>query len=261
MPFLQAVACSTHCAACDTHETNDLIRALRPNPGLTASIGISRLMQDGTDEQTLMKNADIAMYQAKSGGRNCYAFYSVEQNRNSFERLAMETALRRVIDNDEFLLHYQPTLDLQSDSISGMEALLRWQHPDLGMVSPAQFIPIAEETGLIVQIGKWVLRKACQQQVAWKSEGLQDLTVAVNLSPRQFADDNLLGDVATILAKTGMDPRHLELEITESAIMQDLEMGKRLLHALKSMGMRIAVDDFGTGYSSLATVKQFPIDT
>jgi diguanylate cyclase (GGDEF)-like protein len=228
---------------------------------VSASIGISRFVQDGADEQTLMKNADIAMYQAKGSGRNGFAFYSVELNRNSFERLAMETALRRAIDVEEFLLHYQPKQDLQSGTISGMEALLRWQHPDLGMVSPAQFIPIAEETGLIVPIGKWVLRKACQQYVAWSAEGMGGLTLAVNLSPRQFADDNLLNDITATLAETRMQPRCLELEITEGAIMQDLAEGQQLMLALKAMGVRIAVDDFGTGYSSLATVKQFPIDT
>jgi diguanylate cyclase (GGDEF)-like protein len=228
---------------------------------VTASVGISRFARDGQDEQTLMKNADIAMYQVKESGKNAFAFYSAERNANSFERLALESSLRRALELGELQLHYQPKQDLRSGKVTGMEALLRWQHPDLGMVSPAQFIPVAEETGLIVPIGLWALRQACQQTVAWRAQGLTDLVVAVNLSPRQFSDDNLLGDIVAILQETGMDGRWLELEITESAIMQDAEMGRKLLRSLKSLGIRVAVDDFGTGYSSLSTLKLLPIDT
>ncbi|MDB5851781.1 MAG: hypothetical protein JWP29_5533 [Rhodoferax sp.] len=228
---------------------------------VTCSVGISRFPNDGTDEQTLMKNADIAMYQAKESGKNGSAFYSAERNVNSFERLALESSLRRAVERDELLLHYQPKKDFHSGETAGMEVLLRWQHPDLGMVAPTQFIPVAEETGLIVPIGKWVLRTACRQTMAWKTAGLDGLVVAVNLSPRQFSDENFLEDVLAILSETGMDPRLLELEITESMIMHDVERGRVLLHTLKDMGIRIAIDDFGTGYSSLATLKQFPIDT
>jgi EAL domain-containing protein (putative c-di-GMP-specific phosphodiesterase class I) len=228
---------------------------------VTASIGISRFMQDGDDEQTLMKHADVAMYQAKESGRSGFAFYSAERNANSFERLALESSLRRALKRNELLLHYQPKMDFQTGRISGMEVLLRWNHPELGMVSPAEFIPVAEETGLIVPIGKWVLRQACLQTKLWQEQGLADLTVAVNLSPRQFGDANLLTDIVTILHETGMDGRRLELEITESAIMQNAEAGAKLMRALKAQGIRIAVDDFGTGYSSLSTLKVFPVDT
>jgi len=228
---------------------------------VTASIGISRFGIDGSDELTLMKHADIALYQAKENGRNGFAFYSHERNGNSFERLALECSLRRAIGRNELLLHYQPKRDLVSGAVTGMEALLRWQHPDLGLVSPAEFIPVAEDTGLIVPIGKWVLRTACLQTAQWRAQGLDDLVVAVNLSPRQFTDDGLLLDIVSILNETGMDATRLELEITETAIMQNPEQARKMLASLKSMGIRIAVDDFGTGYSSLSTLKQFPIDT
>jgi diguanylate cyclase (GGDEF)-like protein len=228
---------------------------------VTCSVGVSRFPMDGADEQTLMKHADTAMYQAKEAGKNGFAFYAEERDVNSFERLALESSLRRALEREELLLHYQPKKDFRSDEIAGMEVLLRWQHPDLGMVSPTQFIPLAEETGLIVPIGKWVLRTACRQTMAWEAAGLGGLVVAVNLSPRQFIDENFLADVVAILAETGMDARLLELEITESMIMHDVERGRALLDTLKSMGIRIAIDDFGTGYSSLATLKQFPIDT
>lgn len=228
---------------------------------VTCSVGVSIYPGDGEDAQTLMKNADIAMYQAKEKGRNHFSFYSAERNVNTFERLALETSLRRAVDRDELLLHYQPKMDFRHGGTSGMEALLRWQHPEMGMVSPAQFIPLAEETGLIVPIGMWVLRTACRQMVQWREKGFSQLVISVNLSPRQFSDTNLLEDIAATLAESGLDGRCLELEITESAIMQDVERGRKLLMALKAMGIRIAVDDFGTGYSSLSTLKQFPIDT
>lgn len=228
---------------------------------VTASVGISRHGRDGSDGQTLMKHADIAMYQAKGAGKNSFAFYSPADDDNSIARLELESALRCALEHGELELHYQPKLDLRDGRIGGMEALLRWPSPGLGMVSPQQFIPVAEETGLIVPLGKWALRQACLQNMAWQAQGLAGLTVAVNLSPRQFSDADLLGDIVSILHETGMDGRQLELEITESAIMQDAEAGRRLLRSLKSLGVRIAIDDFGTGYSSLSTLKQFPIDT
>jgi diguanylate cyclase (GGDEF)-like protein len=228
---------------------------------VTCSVGVSIYPGDGEDAQTLMKNADIAMYQAKEKGRNHFAFYSAERDVNTFERLALETSLRRAVDRDELLLYYQPKMDFRNGGTAGMEALVRWQHPEMGMISPAQFIPLAEETGLIVPIGMWVLRTACRQMVQWREQGIAQLVISVNLSPRQFSDSNLLQDIAATLAETGLDGRCLELEITESAIMQDVERGRKLLMALKVMGIRIAVDDFGTGYSSLSTLKQFPIDT
>ncbi|KQP35608.1 bifunctional diguanylate cyclase/phosphodiesterase [Pseudorhodoferax sp. Leaf274] len=228
---------------------------------VSASVGISRYGRDGHDGSTLMKRADIAMYQAKAAGKSNFAFYSSAHDDNSIARLQLESRLRCALERQELELHYQPKLDLRSGRIKGMEALLRWPNPELGMVAPQQFIPVAEETGLIVPLGKWALRQACLQNMAWLAQGLAGLTVAVNLSPRQFGDADLLADIVSILHETGMDGRLLELEITESAIMQDAEAGRRLLRSLKSLGVRIAIDDFGTGYSSLSTLKQFPIDT
>jgi diguanylate cyclase (GGDEF)-like protein len=228
---------------------------------VTASVGICVYPADGVDEQTLMKNADIAMYRAKEEGKNTYKFYSAKSNSHSFERLALETSLRRGLERGEFQLHYQAKVDLRSRSITGVEALLRWQHPYLGMVPPAQFIPLAEETGLIVPIGKWVLETACAQAVAWQRAGLPPVHVSVNLSARQFADEGLLTDITAALAASGLAPQWLELELTESMVMQDAERAATLLAAIKKMHVRLAIDDFGVGYSSLAHLKRFPIDT
>jgi diguanylate cyclase (GGDEF)-like protein len=228
---------------------------------VTASIGISTYPQDGLDEQTLTKNADIAMYQAKAEGRNNFQFYSDKINANSLERLALESSLRHALERNEFRLHYQAKRDIASGKITGMEALLRWQHPDLGIVAPMQFIPVAEETGLIVPIGKWVLKTVCLQSVAWRNQGLPPLSIAVNLTPRQFCDEQLLSDITLILAETGMDPRLLEIEMTESLMIHDVENTLRILTRLKALGLRIAVDDFGSGYSSLAMLQRFPLDT
>jgi diguanylate cyclase (GGDEF)-like protein len=235
--------------------------ALEQEFHVTASIGVSMYPTDGDDERTLMKNADIAMYQAKEEGKNNFQFYSEALNLHSFERLALESDLRRALDRGEFELHYQAKIDAQSTEIVGTEALLRWNHPDLGMVGPTKFIPVAEETGLIVTIGKWVLKTACAQNVAWQKAGLPRLIIAVNLSGRQFLDENLLLDVKAILAETRMSPALLELEITESTLMQNVDTTMRILKELRDMGVRLAVDDFGTGYSSLSNLKRFPIDT
>jgi diguanylate cyclase (GGDEF)-like protein len=228
---------------------------------VTASIGISFYPSDGPDERSLMKHADIAMYRAKAEGKNNFQFYSEEMNTHSFERLTMESSLRRALERGEFVLHYQPKVVFATGEINGVEALLRWQHPDLGLVAPAQFIPMAEETGLIVPIGKWVLRSACMQSRAWLDQGLPRLSMAVNLSPRQFSDENLLRDIGAILRQTAMDPALLELEITESMLMQNVEKAIGTLASLSSLGIRLAIDDFGTGYSSLSTLKRFPINT
>lgn len=228
---------------------------------VTASIGISTYPQDGLDEQTLTKNADIAMYQAKEEGKNNFQFYSEKLNALSLERLTLESSLRHALEHHEFQLHYQAKQDIHNGRITGMEALLRWQHPDLGTVAPMQFIPVAEETGLIVPIGKWVLSTACLQNVAWQKQGLPHLSMAVNLTPRQFYDGNLLADLTAILAASGMDAHLLELEITESLLMRDVGKTMRILTGLKDMGIRIAIDDFGIGYFSLSTLKQFPLDT
>jgi diguanylate cyclase (GGDEF)-like protein len=228
---------------------------------VTASIGISTYPLDGQDEQTLTKNADIAMYQAKEDGKNNFQFYSEKLNANSLERLTLESSLRHALERNEFALHYQAKRDIANGRINGMEALLRWQHPDLGLVAPMQFIPVAEETGLIVPIGKWVLRTACLQNVAWQQQGLPRLNIAVNLTARQFSDEHLLRDVAAILKATGMEARLLELEIHESLLIHDIEKTLQILTGLKALGVRIAIDDFGAGYSSLSTLQRFPLDT
>jgi diguanylate cyclase (GGDEF)-like protein/PAS domain S-box-containing protein len=228
---------------------------------VTASIGICMYPSEAQDEVAIMKGADIAMYRAKEDGKNNYKFYSREMNVHSFERLALETSLRRGIERNEFLLHYQAKLDLRSGRITGVEALVRWQHPDMGMVPPAQFIPLAEETGLIVPLGKWVLHTACAQGVAWQKQGLPPVHIAVNLSARQFADDDLVTDIAEALKTTGLQPQLLELELTESMVIQNSERASRVLAEIKAMGVRLAIDDFGVGYSSLTHLKRFPIDT
>ena len=228
---------------------------------VTASIGISTYPNDGRDEQTLTKNADIAMYQAKEDGKNNFQFYSEKLNANSLERLTLESSLRHALERNEFRLYYQAKRDIANGQITGMEALLRWQHPDLGMVAPMQFIPVAEETGLIVPIGKWVLHTACLQNMAWQKQGLAHLSIAVNLTARQFFDEHLLRDIASILRSTGMEARLLELEIHESLLIQNIEKTLQILTDLKAMGIKIAIDDFGTGYSSLATLQRFPLDT
>ena len=228
---------------------------------VTASIGISIFPEDGDDEQLLMKNADIAMYFAKEEGKNNFQFYSKEIKSQSLERMILESNLRHAMERDEFELHYQAKVDLNTNSITGAEALLRWTNATLGSVSPGQFIPIAEETGLIVPIGLWVLRTACRQNMAWQQQGLPPICVAVNLSVRQFADDNLLAQIAAVLSETGMTPSLLELEITEGMVVHNPDRAIRLLTAIKAMGVRLAIDDFGTGYSSLGQLKNFPIDT
>jgi len=228
---------------------------------VTASIGISTYPQDGHDEQTLTKNADIAMYQAKEDGKNNFQFYSEKLNANSLERLTLESSLRHALERREFQLYYQAKRDIVSGRITGMEALLRWQHPDLGLVAPMQFIPVAEETGLILPIGRWVLNTACLQNVAWQQQGLAHVSIAVNLTARQFFDEHLLRDIASILAATGMEARLLEIEIHESLLIHNIDKTLQILTALKAMGIRIAIDDFGAGYSSLSTLQRFPLDT
>ncbi len=228
---------------------------------LTASIGISTYPGDSEDAQGLMKNADIAMYRAKEQGRNNYQFYSTQMNVHTLERLALESDLRHALARDEFRLHYQPKVDIRSGRITGVEALLRWQQSGRALVPPAQFIPLAEETGLIVPIGEWVLKTACLQNKAWLDQGLPRLAVAVNLSARQFTHENLLEDVARTLRDTKLDPASLEFEITESMVMRNTEHAVKLLSGLKEMGIRLSIDDFGTGYSSLNYLKRFPLDT
>jgi diguanylate cyclase (GGDEF)-like protein len=228
---------------------------------VTVSIGISAYPRDGLDEQTLTKNADIAMYQAKSEGKNNFQFYSEKLNANSLERLTLESSLRHALERNEFCLHYQAKRDMAGWRVTGMEVLLRWEHPDLGTVAPMRFIPVAEETGLIVPIGRWVLNTACAQNVAWQRRGLPPLAIAVNLTSRQFFDEHLVHDVTASLHATGLAAQFLELEIAERVLTQNVEKALRILRDLKAAGIRIAIDDFGTGYASLATLQRFPIDT
>lgn len=228
---------------------------------VTASIGVSTYPDDGEDLQALLKNADIAMYRAKEQGRNSFQFYSAQMNVHSVERLALESGLRRALERHELILYYQPQIDIRRGYITGMEALARWQHPELGLLAPDRFIHIAEETGLIVPIGEWVLQTACEAQRVWQSLGFRDITVAVNLSPRQFVYGDLLKDVMRALEQTGCDAHCLELEITESMVMHNPERAVELINRLKEMGVSVAIDDFGTGYSSLAHLKRFPIDS
>lgn len=228
---------------------------------VTGSVGIATYPRDGADEQTLTQHADIAMYKAKELGKNNFQFYSESMNTESLERLTLEASLRRALENEEFVLHYQAKRDLKTGLVTGTEALLRWEHPDLGTVPPMQFIPIAEQSGLIASIGKWVLRTACAQNVSWIAGGLPALSIAVNLSTLQFFDAHLLEDIKAVLASTGMDPGLLELEITEGMLMQDASRTLRILTGLKKIGVRIAVDDFGVGYATLASLQRFPLDT
>ncbi|MGA2780531.1 MAG: EAL domain-containing protein, partial [Smithella sp.] len=228
---------------------------------ITASIGISMYPKDGTDEQSLMKNADMAMYFAKEEGKNNYQFYAKDIRSQSNERLGIETNIRLALERKEFSLHYQARVDFKTGMITGVEALLRWDNPYLGSVTPTQFIPIAEETGLIVPIGRWVMKTACAQNVAWQRQGLPFVRMSVNLSLRQLMHYNLLEDIKTALVDSGMAPNLLELEITENMTMHNPTRLIAVLNNIKKMGVRIAIDDFGTAYSSLAQIKNFPIDT
>lgn len=226
----------------------------------SASVGVALYPQDAKDPELLMKRAELAMYRAKESGRNTYQLFTVEMQSDVTERLAIEGKLRRALEREEFSLHYQPQVDLRTNRIFACEALLRWNQRELGTVSPAMFIPLAEETGLIVPIGEWVMRTACLQSKAWQSAGLPAVVVALNISARQFREKNLLQVVAKILAETGFDPTQLELEVTESVIMHDEQRVIAALHAFRDMGVRLSVDDFGTGYSSLNILKRFPLN-
>lgn len=228
---------------------------------VTASIGIAMYPEDGADDQTLTKNADVAMYLAKSEGKNDVRYFSKEIETQSIERLTLEAGLRHALERNELRLHYQPKLDVATGHIAGVEALLRWMHPELGLLPPLRFIPLAEETGLIVPIGRWVLQTACKQHVAWQREGLPVVSMAINVSPRQFSDKNLLADIDEALATSGMDPTLLQIEITESMVMLNVDRAIKVLDQIQSRGVRLAIDDFGTGYSSMSMMKRFPIDT
>jgi diguanylate cyclase (GGDEF)-like protein/PAS domain S-box-containing protein len=228
---------------------------------ITASIGVSTYPEDGDDAELLIKNADTAMYQAKQKGRYNYQFFKKDMNLRAINRQFVEDGLREALESSQFVLHYQPKINLATGAISGMEALLRWMHPTEGLLRPLQFLPVAEDCGLILPIGRWVLREACRQVQEWIDAGLRVSPVAVNVSSLEFRSDGFLDNLRAILRDTGLDPRYLELELTETVLMQHAESTISMLGALKSMGVRLAVDDFGTGYSSLSYLKRFPIDT
>jgi diguanylate cyclase (GGDEF)-like protein/PAS domain S-box-containing protein len=227
---------------------------------VTASLGISVFPGDGEDLQTLLKNADTALYRAKEQGRNGYAFYTADMNAEALQRLKLENSLRRALERQEFTVYYQPRIALDTGQVIGVEALLRWQHPEIGLVLPGQFISLAEETGLIVPIGEWVLRAACAQVKAWQAVGFSPLRLSVNLSGRQLRQPDVVEMVARALHDTGSDPRCLELELTESILMQDAADTIAKLQRLKGLGVQLAIDDFGTGYSSLEYLSRFPLD-
>lgn len=228
---------------------------------ITLSIGISLYPDDGTTADIVMQNADTAMYHAKEKGRNNYQFFTAEMNTRAIQRLSVENNLRRALRAGEFELHYQPKIDIASGTMTGAEALIRWQDPDLGVIYPGQFVTIAEECGLIVPIGRWVLREACRQVQSWLDHGLQAVPVSVNISALEFRHLDFLAGVALILQETGLPSRYLELELTESILMHEAEASALVLEKLKAMGVQLAIDDFGTGYSSLSYLNRFPIDT
>ncbi len=231
------------------------------NLSVTTSIGVAVYPDDGDDVVELIKSADVALYHAKEMGRNNYQFHTADMNARALEMLLMEHDLRRALEQEQFLLHYQPQVDINTGQITGAEALIRWRHPERGLVSPAQFIPIAEERGLIVPIGEWVIREACRQNREWQGSGLPLIAVAVNISALQFQQKDLPQKVARILQDCGFASEHLEFELTESAVIRDAETTISTMGKLKSVGLRLALDDFGTGYSSLNQLKRLPLDT
>jgi diguanylate cyclase (GGDEF)-like protein len=228
---------------------------------VTASIGIGISPLNGEDNSTILRNAGAALYRAKKQGGNNYQFYAADMNAQALKRLALETSLRRAVENDEFITYYQPVLNLATDEIVGAEALVRWRHPEFGILPPARFIDLAEETGLLLEISERVLRTACAQTRAWEDSGYGCLRVAVNISPRHFQQRNFLERVMQILSETRLDPERLELELTETSIMENADSAVALLTEIRKLGIGVAIDDFGTGYSSLSYLKRLPIDT
>ncbi len=227
---------------------------------ITPSVGIAIFPNDGTDEDTLLRNADLAMYFSKRRGPGSYSFFDAAMNAQALHRFTIEDKLRGALARDEFSLHYQPQFDIRTGRVSGMEALLRWTNPQLGVVPPSEFISVAEETGLILPIGEWVLRSACTQAKAWHDEGLPLVRVSVNVSGKQFALNEFPQLVGSILRDTGLEPGKLELEITETLIMNDESWAEKAVHELKALGVALAIDDFGTGYSSLARLRRFAVN-
>jgi len=228
---------------------------------VTASMGIAVYPADGKDIDALLINADVAMYQAKNQGRNNYQYYTDSMNMFTVERFAIENKLRKAMDNNEFMLFYQPQIDISTGRMIGVEALIRWLQPDLVLIRPGQFISLAEQTGLIIPIGNWVLSTACAENRTWQKAGLEPLRMTVNVSSIQFGQTNFEENVSRILRDTGLEPKYLQLELTEGTIMQDSQTTIKKLESLKTMGIQIAIDDFGTGYSSLNYLKRFPLST
>ncbi len=226
---------------------------------VTSSIGIARYPSDGEDAETLLLNADVAMYQAKETGRDTFQFYTAEMNAVARERRVLQEGLRQAIATHQFALVYQPQIDLRTGAIFAVEALVRWHHPELGVIHPAKFIPMAEESGLIVPLGDWVLREACRQNKAWQNAGMPPISVCVNVSARQFRERTWVLRVAEILKETGLAPEYLELELTESLLMHDVGQTIATMRELQSLGVHFSIDDFGTGYSSLSALKSFPV--
>ncbi|MDH5229408.1 MAG: EAL domain-containing protein [Gammaproteobacteria bacterium] len=227
----------------------------------STSIGITLYPDDAADMRTLLKNADTAMYRSKEKGRNHYQFYTADMNAKAYEYLLLENNLRHALDREEFRLYFQPQIDLHTQGIIGIEALLRWEHPEQGLLQPENFIPFAEETGLIIPIGEWVLRSACRHAVSWQKAGLPPVRVAVNLSMRQFRQKDFVQLIADALQETGLAPQYLELEITESFLAHNVEQATEILRDLHKLGVHLSIDDFGTGYSSLSYLKRFPLNT
>jgi predicted signal transduction protein with EAL and GGDEF domain len=227
---------------------------------ITASIGIVTYPLDGLEADTLLKKADVAMYRAKEAGRDGYKFFESEMNEQAIERQSVEQGLRYAIERRQLVLHYQPKVSLATGKMVGAEALIRWQHPERGLISAKQFISIAEGCGLIVPIGRWVLREACMQARAWQMAGMPSFRISTNVSPVELRDQGFLTGVRAVLAETGLEPRHLELELTETALIDDTRSIAEVLKELKAIGVLLALDDFGTGYSSLTHLKRFPID-
>ena len=227
---------------------------------ITTTIGISLFPDDGTSAEKLLKHADVAMYHAKENGRNGYQFYSQSIHQRALERFAMERDLRKSLETDGFHLEYQPKLNISSGEVAGLEALVRWQHPERGRVSPVDFIPLAEETGLIVPLGEWVLNTACKQMVKWIDAGIEPFIMAVNCSAIQLVRTDMAAVIKETLQSTGLNPAYLEIELTESLLMQDVEGGIKILQALKDLGLHVSIDDFGTGFSSLSYLKRLPVD-
>ncbi len=228
---------------------------------VTSSIGVSVFPEDGTDVETLLRNAGTAMHRAKTNGRNRFQFFKNEFSEKAHQHLVIETELRRAIEENQFLLHYQPKVNLQDNSVEGMEALVRWRHPKLGIVSPADFIPVAEQCGLIVPLGKWVLENSLAQVAQWNKDGLKKMKVSVNMSGAQLQEDGFLETVQDMIAASGVDPTQLELELTEGLLMTDTDSSIRILNELNRSGVTVSIDDFGTGYSSLSYLTRFPIST